>query len=259
MSERLIMLTIAYDGTGFHGWQIQPGYRTAQGELQDVARRVLKAPVHVHGASRTDAGVHALRQTATVPTDSPIPANNLGRAINQRLPADLAIVAARDVPRDFDVSRHALGKLYRYRIVAAGARPVATRPGRFAWHIHAALDLDRLRAAATKMCGRHDFAGFASQGAPRATTVRTVHSVSVRRRFTEFQIDITGDGFLYNQVRNMVGTLVEIGRGHWPVTRVDEILAAADRALAGRTAPACGLCLQWVKYGRLPEVEHESA
>lgn len=253
MFSRKILLTVAFDGTDFHGWQCQTGMRTVQGELEAVLRRVLKHPVHAHGASRTDAGVHALRQMATLPTSAPIPARNLGRAINQRLPNDMAIVASREVPFAFDVSRHAIAKLYRYRIMTGEMQPVALRPGRFAWHIRSALDLDLMREAARRMCGTRDFKGFASQGSPRATTVRTVSNVSVRKRFAEYQVDVIGDGFLYNQVRNMVGTLVEIGRGHWPVERVDEILASCDRALAGRTAPACGLCLQWVKYASLPE------
>jgi tRNA pseudouridine38-40 synthase len=250
--ERNIKLVLAYDGTDFHGWQRQAGARTVQQELEDALRRLLRHPLAVLGASRTDAGVHARGQVATVRTTSPIPIENVAHAVEARLPADLAVLHAEVVAPDFHPSRAALTKLYRYRVATGPGRPAADPSGRFAWHVWYPLDLDRLEAGAARLIGTHDFAGFASQGSPRATTVRTLRRVEVHRHYQEVRIDFEGDGFLYNQVRNMVGTLIEVGRGHWPVERTGEILATGDRRRAGRTAPPVGLCLQWIRYGPNP-------
>jgi len=247
---RKIRLTIAYDGADFHGWQRQPGRRTVQGALEDSLRRVLREPINLRGASRTDAGVHARGQVAHFTTSASIPLDRLALAVTHRLPPDLTIVRASPAPEDFDASRDAIGKLYRYRIFHSERRPVERLSQRFTWHIWRALDFPRLRAAAAEMTGRRDFAGFASRGSPRQTTVRTVRRIDVSRAGPELILDVEGDGFLYNQVRNMIGTLIEIGRGHWPVSRVREILDARDRTLAGPTAPACGLTLEWVRYAR---------
>ncbi len=256
--DRKIMFVLAYDGTDFHGWQRQQGVRTAQEELEGVLQRILRHPLSTQGASRTDAGVHARGQVATVRTNATIPVSNLRRAVGHHLPPDMALVHARLVPPGFHPALHALGKLYRYRLFAAERRPTEHFHQRYAWHVWVPLDLDAMRAAAAALTGTHDFAGFASQGSPRATTVRTVRRIGIRRRHDEILIDVEGDGFLYNQVRNMVGTLFEIARGHWPVERAAEILAAGERRLAGQTAPAQGLCLQWVRYAQIPRVTEES-
>jgi tRNA pseudouridine38-40 synthase len=248
LMERTLKLVLAYDGTDFHGWQRQAGVRTVQQELEGVLRRVLRHPLSVAGASRTDAGVHARGQVARVVTSAPIPVHNLWRAVRHHLPADVALVHASVAAPEFQPARDALGKLYRYRIFNAPQRPVEELAGRYAWHMWFPLDLDRLRAAAAGLVGTHDFAAFASQGSPRASTVRTVSRIGIRRCVHQVLIDVEGDGFLYNQVRNMVGTLVEVGRGHWAPERIGEILASGDRRLAGPTAPAHGLCLQWVRY-----------
>lgn len=247
--EQTIKLVLAYDGTEFHGWQRQAGVRTVQHELEDVLRRVLRHPLHVLGASRTDAGVHARGQVAVVVTIAPIPTENLARAVSHRLPPDLAVVSATSAAPEFHPSRDALEKLYRYRIFNALHRPVELLAARYAWHVWYPLNLDHMRAAAAELVGKHDFSAFASQGSPRGTTVRTVRRIGIRRCADEVLIDVQGDGFLYNQVRNMVGTLVEVGRGHWPPERVRDILAGCDRRQAGPTAPPQGLCLQWVRYG----------
>ncbi|MCK4341321.1 MAG: tRNA pseudouridine(38-40) synthase TruA [Phycisphaerae bacterium] len=247
--ERNIKLVLAYDGTDFHGWQSQAGVRTVQAEVEAVLRRVLRHPLHVQGASRTDAGVHARGQVASVLTTSPIPVENLLRAVGHHLPPDVALVHVAEAEPEFHPSLDALGKLYRYRIFNAVRRPVEVLAGRFAWHVWYPLDLDRMRAAAARLVGTHDFAAFASQGSPRASTVRTVRRIGIRRRVDEVLIDVEGDGFLYNQVRNMVGTLYEVGRGRWPPERIGEILASRSRNQAGLTAPPHGLCLQWVRYG----------
>jgi tRNA pseudouridine38-40 synthase len=246
--ERNLKLIIAYDGTNFHGWQRQAGVRTVQAELEAAAQRVIRQPLEVVGASRTDAGVHARGQVAHLRTATSIPTANLHRAIGHRLPDDVALVHVAEVPLEFHATRHAVSKLYRYRIHNDAGRPVELLAARHAWHVWHKLDTDRMRVAATALVGTHDFAAFASAGTPRATTVRTLHHVQIRRHFNTVVIDVAGEGFLYNQVRNMVGTLVEVGRGHWLPERVAEILASRDRQRAGPTAPPHGLCLEWVRY-----------
>ncbi len=246
--RRKLRLTIAYDGTDFHGWQRQPGLRTVQGELEAVVWRVVRHPADVVGASRTDAGVHARGQCAQLVTDSAIPDENLLRAINHRLPADLTIVRITRVRDDFDAIRSAVGKLYRYRIYNTPRSPVVDLVQRCTWHVPFRLDIAAMRAAAAGLVGRHDFSSFASAGCTRENKIRSVHEVSIRLSGPEISIDVAGDGFLYNQVRNMVGTLVEVGRGHWGPGRVAEILAGRDRRLAGPTAPPQGLCLEQVWY-----------
>jgi tRNA pseudouridine38-40 synthase len=246
--QRNLKLTIAYDGTDFHGWQRQPDVRTVQEELENVARRVIRQHVDIVGASRTDAGVHAQGQVAHVHTTTEIPAENLRRAIAHRLPGDMTVVHLADVPLEFHATLHALGKLYRYRIHNDARRPVEWHAARHAWHIWWPLDVPRMQAAADLLVGEHDFAAFASAGCTRTTTVRTLHRIHVRRHYNSILVDVEGTGFLYNQVRNMVGTLVEVGRGHWPPEHVADVLASRDRRQAGPTAAAHGLCLQWIKY-----------
>jgi tRNA pseudouridine38-40 synthase len=246
--QRNLKLTIAYDGTDFHGWQRQLGLRTVQAEVEEVARRVIRFPVELVGASRTDAGVHAQGQVAHLHAVGAIPADNLRRAIAHRLPPDVTVVHVADVPRGFHATRDAECKLYRYRIHNDARRPTEWHAARWAWHVWWPLDLRRMQAAGDLLTGSHDFAAFASAGSPRGHTVRTVRRVHVRRRFNTVAIDVEGTGFLYNQVRNMAGTLVEVGRGHWPAERVAEILDSRERRNAGPTAPAHGLCLQWIKY-----------
>ncbi|TWT45120.1 tRNA pseudouridine synthase A [Phycisphaerae bacterium RAS1] len=247
-SPRTLRLTLAYDGTPYHGWQRQVVEPTVQQTVEDVLRRLLRHPLEVVGASRTDAGVHARGQVAHVRTRSDIPLSNIRRALSDRLPETIALVHAEEAPPEFDAISDARGKLYRYTIHNADAPPAMHQQFGRTWHVWYRLDVDRLRDAATRLIGTHDFAGFASQGAARKTTIRTIRRAQVACRYHSIQIDFEGDGFLYNQVRNMIGTLIEIGRGHWPVQRIDQIIAACDRRLAGPTAPACGLCLQWVRY-----------
>lgn len=246
--ERKLKLTIAYDGTDFHGWQRQAGVRTVQAEIEEVARRVIRHPLEIVGASRTDTGVHARGQAAHLRTTTAVPTENLRRAIGQRLPDDISLAHLADVPLGFHATRHALGKLYHYRIHNDAHRPVEWHVTRYAWHVWYHLDVDRMQAAAAALVGTHDFAAFASAASTRQTTVRTIRRIEIRRHFNALLIDVEGQGFLYNQVRIMVGTLVEVGRGHWPPQCVAEILASRDRRQAGPTAPPHGLCLEWVKY-----------
>lgn len=245
---RNLRLLIAYDGTSFHGWQRQPGLRTVQGVIEESAARVFRHPIDCRAAGRTDAGVHAAGQVANIRTGVDIAVEKLRGALGARLPSDIEIRRVDEVGDDFDATQSAISKLYRYTLYATTRRPVGRLRDRFSYHYWHPLELDRVRAAARHFVGEHDFAAMASAGSPRETTVRTIISVDVHRRCEEVSIDIEGTGFLYNQVRNMVGTLLEIGRGRWTPDRVPDILASGDRQQAGPTAPAQGLCLQWVRY-----------
>lgn len=245
---RNIKLLIAYDGTEFHGWQRQPDMRTVQACIEQAARRVVRHQVDVIGAGRTDAGVHAAGQVANWITTSDIPVSNLFRAIGGRIPKDITLVDAREVPLNFHATRCATEKLYRYTIHNAPGRPVERMRQRYVYHFWQPLDAERMQEAARAFVGEQDFAAMASKGDERESTVRTVYSCNIYRHYDEVRVDVRGRGFLYNQVRNMVGTLVEVGRGHWEPDRVAAILASKDRREAGPTAPARGLCLQWVRY-----------
>lgn len=245
---RNYMMHLAYDGADFHGWQNQPGMRTVQGCMEQALRRVVRHQVALVGAGRTDAGVHAAGQVANFFSTHPGPINALTGALGSRLPKDMTIVHMAEVPLTFHATHSALGKLYRYRVHARVGRPCADLAQRFVYHLWSPLDIEAMRAAAESWVGTHDFSSFASKGNVRYSNVRTVLGIEVYRVGWEIRLDIEGTGFLYNQVRNMVGTLIEIGRGRWPVEEAAEILAARDRSRAGPTAPARGLCMQWVRY-----------
>ena len=241
-------LVIAYDGTEFHGWQKQPELRTVQGALEQAIRRTVRQQVELIGSGRTDAGVHAAGQVANFLAESTIPTVRLRKAIGSRLPKDISVIRAADVSSEFDARGSALSKLYCYRIHNARDRPVGRLTQRQTYHFWNPLDVERMRAGARHFVGMMDFAAMASKGSERETTVRTVLRCEVERWYDEVRISVEGCGFLYNQVRNMVGTLIEVGRGHWEPDHVAEILAGGDRAAAGPTAPARGLCLRWVRY-----------
>jgi tRNA pseudouridine38-40 synthase len=245
---RNIRLLIAYDGTDFHGWQTQPGFRTVQETIEQAIRRVARHQLSLVGSGRTDSGVHARGQVANFETTCEIPNENLRKAIGSRLPKDISILRADEVPIGFRATFDAVSKLYRYTIHNVASRPVEDMLQRYAYHYWHPLDEGRMRRAAALLVGTHDFAAFASKGSPRQTTVRTVRRLEIYRRFEQVFVDVEGTGFLYNQVRNMVGTLIEIGRGHWEPEYAAAILASCDRSKAGQTAPARGLCLQWVRY-----------
>lgn len=256
---RNLKLVLAYDGTDFHGWQTQAGVRTVQECLEKALRRVVRHRVIVIGCSRTDAGVHAAGYVANLYTTSP--ASNLAifRSTGSRLPKDITLVHLGEVPLTFHATRSALSKLYRYRLHNVPGRPCEHLQQRSVYHYWQPLDLEAMTQAAKCWLGTRDFTSFASAGNARETNVRTIHRIEVYRVGREVRIDIEGSGFLYKQVRNMVGTLCEIGRMHWPADRAREILDAKTREAAGPTAPARGLCLQWLRYDipNLPEPEPE--
>ncbi len=239
---------VAFDGTEFHGWQTQPGFRTVQELLEQTARRALRHPVTISGSGRTDSGVHAAAHVCHFDTTREFPAESLRHALGSRLPKDIAIIALRDVNRQFHATRSAISKLYRYRIHHALRRPVEQVSQRYAYHHWHDLDVARMQEAARHFVGEMDFTAMTATRGIRESMVRRVIRCDVERHLDEVRIDVEGTGFLYRQVRNMVGTLIHIGRGRWEPDRLAEILASKDRTKAGPTAPACGLSLRWVRY-----------
>ncbi|MBN2137651.1 MAG: tRNA pseudouridine(38-40) synthase TruA [Sedimentisphaerales bacterium] len=246
MAVRKIKLIVQYDGSRYSGWQIQPGKRTIQGELVRAVSDLVGTRTFVHGASRTDAGVSAMGQVALFEIDSPIPTENFAQAINDRLPKEIFVTETAEASRSFDLISGPASKLYRYTIYTARRRPVLDLNR--CWHLHATLDIEAMQAAAKLIVGRQDFKSFASGKDRRESTVRTVFRCEVTSEDKWIYIDVEGDGFLYNMVRNIVGTLVEVGIGRWQPKKITEIIDAKDRTAAGRLAPPNGLCLMWIKY-----------
>jgi tRNA pseudouridine38-40 synthase len=230
---RTLKLTVSYDGTHYVGWQRQLNGLSIQQLVEEAFVPLLGAAPTVAGASRTDAGVHALGQVASLNLDSALPAPAIQRALNMRLPEDARF--------------HASGKSYRYRIATT---PVLSPFDRwFVWHVSQPLETARMQRAAAALVGRHDFAAFQASGASIVGTVRTLERVEVIDAGGEVRVEIDGEGFLRHMVRTIAGTLTEIGLGQRPVEAMAEIVAAGDRRLAGKTAPALGLTLVSVKYG----------
>ncbi len=248
---RTIKLTLAYDGTDYAGWQVQgPGRLAVQAVLEHAIEAVTGARVRVMASGRTDAGVHALGQVVSFRTESRLAVETLVRALNANLPHDVAVLDAVEVPEGFHATRSAVRKRYRYAIHNHPIRDVFRR--RTSWHYPVPLDAEAMHRAAQALRGTHDFRSFQTSGSERKTTVRTVYQIEVRRGAGEDHrmifVEIEADGFLYNMVRAIVGTLVQVGRGRrdesWPAG----VLAAKDRRRAGRTAPPEGLVLLWVQY-----------
>ncbi len=239
-----VMLTVAYDGTNYHGWQLQPNVVTIESVLNEVLSALLKEEIRVIGASRTDTGVHALGNIAVFDTQARMPAEKFSYALNQRLPEDIRIQDSREVPLDFHPRRQNSRKTYEYRIYnSAFPMPVYRLYSHFTY---VPLDVVSMQKAAEYLVGEHDFKSFCSVNTTAETTVRTIYDIAVERAEELISIRITGSGFLYNMVRIIAGTLIEVGRGNWTPERMERILQACDRAEAGPTAPACGLTL--VKY-----------
>jgi tRNA pseudouridine38-40 synthase len=241
-------LFLEYDGRGFAGWQNQLAReRTVQGELLRALEEIASGPVRLMGAGRTDAGVHAEGQVASAALDTRLDGETLRRALNAKLPEDVAVLLAERIHDDFDARRDAIAKRYRYEIWN-GEQPSPLRAPR-SWHVREPLDLALLRAGADRLLGTHDFTSFRGAGSAVKTSVRTLHRIDAAGATgSEVRLAFEGDGFLRHMVRNIVGTLVEVGLGRRPPEWVDAVLAARDRAAAGRTAPACGLVLEWVRY-----------
>ena len=248
---RTLKLTLQYDGTDYVGWQRQPEGTSIQGLLEEALKPIEGTPVTVHGAGRTDAGVHALAQVASVRVATTLDPATLGRAINAVLPPDVRVVRVEDADDDFHARFNATGKVYQYRIVnGAIISPFARR---YAWHVIPRLDHQAVRDASTVLLGSHDFAAFQGSGSDVATSERTIRRLEWPAEQdpsgSEFlTMEIEADGFLRHMVRAIAGTLVEIGLGRWPVSEMESILMSRQRARAGTTAPAHGLFLARVLY-----------
>jgi len=246
MAIRKIILTVQYDGSRYHGWQIQPGEKTIQGELIKALSSLVGEKTHVHGASRTDAGVSALGQVVLFEIDSPIPTENFADAINDRLGPEIVVTAAEEARASFDLFGSVKNKLYRYTIYTGRYRPVLRINQ--CWHIPKKLNIPAMDRAAQLLVGTKDFKSFASAADRRESSIRTIFRCDVTAEDKWIYVNVEGDGFLYNMVRNIVGTLVDIGHGRWKPEKMNEILEAKDRTAAGRLAPPAGLCLMWIKY-----------
>ena len=246
---RNIRLLLEYDGSAYHGWQCQKNGASVQETLADAIAAITGERVMPEGAGRTDAGVHALGQVACFRTESRIPSERFADALNAVLPRNIAVTASEEADMGFHPRKHATGKLYRYTVLNRPYRS-ALMEGR-AWHVPAELDLAAMRRAAAEVAGTHDFRSFCASGHSVKTYVRTIRRAEWTGVPGEgvLQFDIEGSGFLYNMVRILVGTMVEIGRGKRPVDDLRMLLEAGDRRKAGITAPAGGLCMMAVRYG----------
>ncbi len=249
-----VRLVVAYDGTDFAGWQVQPGQRTVQGVLERALARLTKAEerVVVAGAGRTDAGVHAEAMVAAFDSPRPLPLVAFVRGQQCVEPPDVAIRSAAVVASSFDPRRHARGKRYRYRILNQPLRSPLHR--RRWWHVREPLDVDAMRAAAAHLVGEHDFSAFRAQGCEAKATVRRLFRLDVEGAPPEIEIVAEATAFLRYMVRNIVGTLVDVGRGALAPGAMPDLLSSGDRSRAGRTAPAHGLTLEAVYYEGGPEL-----
>jgi len=255
---RNFRLTLAYDGTRYAGWQSQAGQLTLQDTLEQAIYRITRETIRVVASGRTDAGVHALGQVVSFHSATQLEPPVLQKALNAELPDDMAVLDVALAADDFHAIWRAVRKRYRYLLHDGRIRDVFAR--QFAWHLFTPLDAEAMHRAAQGLVGCHDFKSFETSGSPRGTSVRTVHELSVTRLDATphplfpatpgrlIAIEIEADGFLYNMVRAIVGTLIQVGQGRqaetWPV----EVMAACDRRAAGRTAPANGLFLVRVDY-----------
>lgn len=244
MDKKRVLLTVAYDGTAYHGWQIQSNGITIESELNRCLTQLLQEPIQVIGASRTDAGVHALGNIAVFDTVARMPADKISYALNQRLPEDIRIQNSREVPQDWHPRHVESRKTYEYRIYRGTfAMPTRRLYTYFTYHV---LDVDAMRRAASYLEGEHDFKSFCQTGAQVESTVRCIYSLELEEQGPELVLRVCGGGFLYNMVRIIAGTLMEVGQGKRRPEDMEAILAAHDRRAAGPTAPAQGLTL--VKY-----------
>ena len=243
-----IKLTVAYDGTDYCGWQVQPNGMTVEEILNRELSALTGEEVKVIGASRTDAGVHAEGNVAVFDTETGIPAERIAYALNCRLPEDIVAVKSEEVPGDWHPRYQCSVKTYEYRILNREMPDPVCR--RSTVHVSYPLNLGDMRTAAGYLKGEHDFKSFCSPHTEVKETVRTVHSLEIEKEGDIITVRISGNGFLYNMVRIIVGTLINVGRGACPPEKVKEILVARDRRKAAATAPAKGLVLKYIRYGK---------
>lgn len=247
-----VRLVVAYDGTHYHGWQLQPGAVTIESVLNEALSGLLGEEIQVIGASRTDSGVHAMGNVAVFDTEHRMPADKICLALNQRLPEDIRVQSSQEVPANWHPRRCACVKTYEYKILN---RRIELPSRRLYSHFcHFNLDLEKMRHAAAELVGEHDFKSFCNVRTQVKDTVRTVYSIEVTRDQEDMiTIRIRGNGFLYNMVRIIAGTLLSVGMGQRAPEDMAAILQAADRSAAGPTAPAKGLTLMGMEYEESPE------
>lgn len=244
---RNIKILFSYDGTNFFGWQTQPSRPTVQETLENAIAKLTGAErVHVNASGRTDSGVHAVGQAANFHSDTRIAADRLVPAINAHLPDDIVVIRAEDMAESFDAGRDAVSKLYRY-VIHDGPIP-SPFLRRYCCHSRHPLDVPAMSRSSRVLLGKHDFRCFETEWPNRLSSVRTILHLTINRVGEYIWLDVEADGFLYNMVRAIAGTLMNVGRGYWPESRVAEILQAQDRTQAGPTAPATGLFLMRVNY-----------
>lgn len=246
---RRIRLELSYDGTNYFGWQVQPGLPTIQGELQAVLSRIEGAPVHLHGSGRTDAGVHALAQVAACDLNNPIPPENLQRALNRLLPKDIRVTAVTQASPDFHPRHHALAKTYRYRIYRDWVCPPFERL--YVWHHPYALNEEAMAACLPLFLGKHDFRAFTASDdryTPETDMQREIFAASLLREGALLRFEVRGSGFLKHMVRNLMGSLIEVGVGNLRPDDLSEMLETGIRRVGIRTVPPQGLFLVNVEY-----------
>lgn len=243
---RRIKLIVAYDGTEYSGWQIQPESPTIEMYLDKAIHELTGENVHVTGASRTDAGVHAYGNVAVFDTESTIPGDRFTFALNRFLPDSIVIQDSWEVSGDFHPRHCNTRKTYEYRILNT-AVPLPQKRN-FAWHVTGSIDIDKMREAAAYIVGEHDFKSFCCVRTQAESTVRTIYSLEVLQEGSEIIIRIKGNGFLYNMVRIITGTLIQVGKGRFKPEYVKQMLEAKDRTVAGQTAPPQGLTLVGIEY-----------
>ncbi len=244
---RRIRLIVAYDGTNYCGWQIQPNGVTIEAILNEKLKKLTGEDLHIIGASRTDSGVHALGNVAVFDTASPIPPERMAYALNQKLPEDIVVVSSDEVPGDWHPRyQEDIRKTYEYHIYNAPVPNPLKR--RYSTFVSFPLDIEKMRQGAAYLTGEHDFASFCNIRTNAVSTVRRVDELTVGQSGRDITIRITGSGFLYNMVRIIAGTLIRVGRGFYTPERVREILEAEERTEAGVTAPPEGLVLTEIRY-----------
>ena len=259
MEIRNHRLDLAYIGTRYHGWQEQPGRETIQGLLNELLTKLYRARVCLAGSGRTDAGTHARGQVASFRAEPLLPVDRLPIILNTGLPEDIRVLGARLVPDSFHAQRSATSKIYLYRIHVGPVIDPFDLP--FHHRLSRWPDLDAMAGGARHFLGTHDFTTFCAHASDEDNHVRTVLDFRLRRRGAKILVQVEATGFLHHMVRNMVGTLLEVGKGRRPAGEIQALLAARDRRLAGPTAPARGLCLMKVFYGarRKPSLQSPPA
>lgn len=244
--QQFFKLIIEYDGTNYHGWQVQPNGITVQETLEKALTKITSQQIRIHSSGRTDAGVHAKGQCAHFACQTALAPNVMQKALNAVLPDDVVIKSCENCAADFHARFSAKSKRYRYTI---WNDPVPLAIGRqYAWHIRKPLNLESMRAACAKLMGEHDFKGFTASDATHFSTVRMIHHAEINKISSFLHFDIEANGFLRYMVRSILGTLVEIGLAQRPLSTLDSLLASGDRKLAGTTAPPNGLTLLYVVY-----------